>query len=125
MSDTIGIQRIRQIAVTVRDLDRATAFYRDVLALPFLFGAPGMSFFECGGVRLMLAMPEEAVPAAASILYFQVVDIVAAHDRLVERGVEFEGKPHVVHRAENHDMWLGFFRDSERNLMALLSEVPR
>jgi predicted enzyme related to lactoylglutathione lyase len=120
-----SIERIRQIAITVSDLVRATAFYRDVLELPFLFTAAGMAFFECGGVRLMLALPEESVPVAASILYYQVADIAAAHSRLVERGVEFEGEPHIVHRAETHDMWLAFFRDSERNLLALLSEVER
>ena len=122
----IGISRLGQVAINVRDVDRATAFYRDTLGLPFLFAAGGMAFFDCGGVRLMLArgeQPEHQHPS--SVLYFVVPDINAAHRRLSEIGVRFEGVPHLIAPMPDHDLWMGFFRDSEDNLMALMSEIPR
>ena len=118
-----GLSEIGQIAVNVHDLDRATAFYRDALGIPHLFSAPGMSFFDCGGVRLLLGLPETPeVDHPPSILYFRVADIQEAHRILAGRGVGFEGESHVVHRTETHELWMAFFRDSERNLMALMSE---
>jgi methylmalonyl-CoA/ethylmalonyl-CoA epimerase len=121
------LARVGQIAVNARDLERAVAFYRDVLGLRFLFQAPPqMAFFECGGVRLLLGVAEKpADDHLSSVLYFQVADIGAAHDQLAARGVVFVGKPHSVARLADHDLWLAFFRDSEDNTMALMSEVRR
>ena len=121
-----GLARIGQIGVSVRDLAAATRFYRDVLGLQFLFDAPGMSFFDCDGVRLMLAKPERAeLDHAASILYFRVADIGASCAALKARGVHFEGEPLLVARLPTHDLWLASFRDPENNVLALMSEVPR
>lgn len=115
---------IGQIAITAEDLDRAITFYRDALGLPFLFQAPpGLAFFRCGEVRLMIALPEEPDGERhASILYFRVEDIAAAHRALAARGVRFVDEPHVVHRDGERELWMTFFRDSEANLMALMSE---
>lgn len=121
-----GLSRIGQISVPVRDLARATAFYRDALGLTFLFEAPpAMAFFQAGEVRLLLGVPEGDELHGASILYFRVDDIEAAHRALEGRGVRFVQAPHRVHRAETHDLWIAFFRDSEENTLALMSEVPR
>lgn len=119
-----GIRRIHQIAITVQDVERATAFYRDVLGMTLLFRAPsGLSFFDCGGVRLMLSLPEGAeAPKGNSILYYGVDDTKAAHEALVARGVRFIGDPHVVARLPDRDVWLAEFRDSEGNVLALMSE---
>jgi predicted enzyme related to lactoylglutathione lyase len=119
-----GLRRIHQIAVTVQDVERATAFYRDALGMPLLFRAPaGLSFFDCGGVRLMLSLPEGAeTPRGNSILYYGVDDIEAAHGTLVRRGVRFIGDPHVVARLPDREVWLAEFRDSEGNVLALMSE---
>jgi len=117
-----GLDRIGQIAITVQDVDRATAFYRDTLGMPHLFSAPGMAFFDCSGVRLMLSLPEGSDPGAASILYYRVQDARQAAATLTDRGVHFEGAPHVVHRTDTHELWMAFFRDSEGTLMALMSE---
>lgn len=125
MADGMSITGVRQIAVTVQDVERATAFYRDVLGLEHLFSIPGAAFFDCGGVRLYLALPEEEVGAAASILYFQVADLEASVARLVEGGGTLVREPQLTAKMEDHDMWLAFFRDSEGNLMSLLSEVGR
>lgn len=125
-TDSFRLDRIRQIAINVHDVDRAIAFYRDVLGMRFLFDAPGMGFFDCGGVRLMLAKPETPeFDHPASLLYYAVEDIGAARDELVRRGVRFESEPHVVHRAADHDLWIGFFRDGEGNLLGIMAEVPK
>jgi methylmalonyl-CoA/ethylmalonyl-CoA epimerase len=120
----IGISRIGQIAINVHDLKRATAFYRDTLGLRLLFTAGKLAFFDCGGVRLMLDTPEKPeFDHPSSILYFAVTDIKAAHQQMVAQGVRFEDEPHVIARMPDHDLWMTFFRDSEQNLLALMSEV--
>lgn len=122
----VGIARLGQVAVNVQDVARATAFYRDVLGLPFLFAAGQLAFFDCGGVRLMLDRPEKPeFDHPSSILYFLVPDIQAAHRRLLEAGVAIVEEPRVIAPMPDHDLWMGFFRDTEGNVMALMSEVPR
>ena len=125
ISEDSAISRIGQIAINVHDVERATAFYRDVLALPHLFRAGRLSFFNCGGVRLMLSPPEKPeFDHPASILYFQVGDIHAAFHRLKSAEVKFEDEPHLVARMPTHELWMNFFHDTEGNLLALMSEVP-
>jgi len=123
----IGISRIGQIAINASDVERAASFYQNTLGLTLLFNAPpGLAFFDCGGVRLMLARPEKPeFDHASSILYFVVPDIQAAHAALKEKKVRFEDEPHVVARMSDHDLWMVFFRDSEGNLMGLMSEVGK
>ena len=125
MNNTFGLSTIGQIAITVHDLESATSFYRDKLGLRHLFTVPpGMSFFDCGGVRLMIGLPEKPeFDHPSSILYFKVVDIQTAHSTLAGRGVKFEGEPHLIAKLPDHDLWMAFFRDSENNLHALMSEV--
>ena len=122
----LGITRLGQVAIPVEDVARATAFYRDVLGLSFLFAAGQLAFFDCGGVRLMLDRPEKPEFAhPSSILYFLVPDIHAAHQRLVAAGVAIVEPPRVIAPMADHDLWMGFFRDTEGNVMALMSEVAR
>jgi methylmalonyl-CoA/ethylmalonyl-CoA epimerase len=119
----VSLDTLGQIALTVGDVERATAFYRDTLGVPFLFGAPGLAFFRLGDVRLMLSIPEGADPRTmASPLYFRVRDIVATHAALAARGVEFVGPPHIVHRDSTVELWMTFFRDPDGNLLALMEE---
>jgi methylmalonyl-CoA/ethylmalonyl-CoA epimerase len=121
----IGISRLGQIAINMHDLDRATAFYRDILGLPLLFTTGGMAFFDCGGVRLMLSRAERAeFDHPSSVLYFTVPDIAAAHRHMLAAGVHFEDAPHLLAKMPTYDLWMTFFRDSEQNLLALMSEVP-
>jgi methylmalonyl-CoA/ethylmalonyl-CoA epimerase len=123
----IGIARIGQIAINAKDVERAAAFYQDVLGLKLLFRAPGgLAFFDCGGVRLMLDRAEKPeFDHPSSILYFVVPDIRTAYGKLKEGGVRFEDEPHMIARMPAHDLWMTFFRDSEENLLALMSEVAR
>ena len=117
--------RIGQIAVVVQDIDRAVAFYRDKLGLRLLFQAPPrLAFFDCGGVRLMLDVPEEEeFKHSSSIFYFKVDDIRGIWATLRDRGVEFRDEPHLVARMPDHELWMTFFRDTEGNTLALMSEV--
>jgi methylmalonyl-CoA/ethylmalonyl-CoA epimerase len=123
----IGIARIGQIQMRADDVERAADFYKNVLGLRLLFKAPpGLAFFDCGGVRLMIDRPEKPeFDHPGSILYFSVADIQAAHARLKEKSVKFEDEPHVIAKMPDHDLWMTFFRDSEGNLLALMSEVKR
>ena len=112
-----------QIAITVQDVPRAVAFYRDTLGLPLLFEVSGLAFFHIGGIRLMLSKPEQETATHSSILYYKVPDIHATAADLESRGVTFEGKPHLVAKMPDHELWMAFLRDSENNLLALMSEV--
>ena len=121
----IGISRIGQIAINAHDVERAAAFYQDALGLKLLFRAgPGLAFFDCGGVRLMLTLPEKPeFDHPSSIFYFVVSDIRAAYGTMKEKGVHFEDEPHLIAKMPDHDLWMVFFRDSEGNLMGFMSEV--
>ena len=119
-----GLGQIGQIAVPVTDIDRAVAFYRDVLGMRFLFQAPpGRGFFDVGGVRLMLDGPARAQAGNSSVIYYKVRNLQAAFAALKERGVKFEADPHLVAKLPDHDLWMAFFRDPDRNLIALMSEI--
>ena len=126
-SVNVGISRLGQVQIRAHDVERAAAFYQDVLGLKLLFKAPpGLAFFECGGVRLMIDRPEKPeFDHPSSVLYFAVPDIQAAHAQLKQCGVRLEDEPHLIARMPDHDLWMTFFRDSEENLMALMSEVAR
>lgn len=121
-SDITGL---RQIALTVSDVGRATGFYRDSVGLAFLFAAgPKLAFLDIGGVRLMLAEPEgDFKPGKGSMLYFKVADIQRAHAAMVERGVAFGGAPHLIAKMPDHELWLAEFEDPDGNPLALMCEV--
>ena len=125
MMSTTGISHIGQIAINAHDIERATTFYQDALGLKLLFKAgPGLAFFDCGGVRLMLTRPEKPeFDHPSSILYFSVPDIYAAHASMKGNGVKFEDEPHLIAKMPDHELWMTFFRDSEGNLLGLMSEV--
>ena len=124
MSD-FALSQIGQVAMPVRDVEKAIAFYRDVLGMRFLFKAPpGLGFFDCAGVRLMLDQPAGAQAGAhGSVLYYKVPEIRAAFATLTTRGVRFEGKPHLIAKMPDHELWMAVFRDLDGNLLALMSEV--
>jgi len=128
MPDTppaIHLNHIGQIAVPVSDIDRAIAFYCDVLGMRFLFKAPpGLGFFDCDGIRLLLdAVAEESSEVRSSIIYYKVADIQAAHQALTASGVVFHSPPHLVAKMPDHDLWMAFFRDPDGNTLALMGEV--
>jgi len=123
---SLSLSHIGQIAVPVKDLKRAVAFYRDTLGMPFLFQAGDrLAFFNCNGVRVMLDIPEAEFAHPSSVLYFKVGDIQAAYGELKDKSVRFRGEPHVIAEMPDHTLWMAFFHDTEGNIMAIMSEVPR
>jgi methylmalonyl-CoA/ethylmalonyl-CoA epimerase len=124
---SFGLSAIGQIALPVRDLRRAVAYYRELLRVPFLFEAPpGLAFFDCAGIRLMLdTTTAQKTASGGSILYYRVEDIAFAYNTLKSRGIEFEDAPHLIHKFPDHELWMCFFRDSEGNNLALMSEIKQ
>jgi methylmalonyl-CoA/ethylmalonyl-CoA epimerase len=120
---SFGLGPIGQIALTVTDIGRSVTFYRDSLGMRFLFQVPSLAFIDCGGIRLMLSLPEKAAEGSSSVIYFKVADIQQAFQTLTSRGVVFEGEPHLIAKMPDHELWMAFFRDPDRNLLALMSEV--
>ena len=125
--NSFGLGAIEQIAVNIRDLERALEFYRDKLGMKLLFSVPpNLAFFDCAGVRLMLSLPAKPeFDHPSSILYFKVDDIQQATRILTERGVEFFEQPEFVADMGTYDLWLAAFRDSENNSLALMSHVAK
>lgn len=125
-AQTPGITSIGQIAINVQDLTRAVGFYRDKLGLKFLYEFPGLAFFDCGGVRLMMSHAEKPeLDHPASIIYYKVADIQAASSTLEAAGVTLEHQPTRIAEMPDHDLWMSFARDTEGNLFGLMSEVPK
>jgi len=127
-TDTLQLGQLRQISLPVTDVNRAVAFYRDVLGLPLIaaFGEQ-LAFLDLDGTRLMIEGGAGA-ESKGSVLYFAVADIGAAHRQLQDRGVTFVDEPHVIHRDDagtfgpaGEDEWMVFFRDPDGNLLALAS----
>jgi methylmalonyl-CoA/ethylmalonyl-CoA epimerase len=125
MAPEFSIGPIGQIAIRVKDVARACAFYRDILGLRHLFDAgPTLSFFDCGGVRLMLSTAEAPeFDHPGSVIYYRVADIHGAYDALKERGATFVDTPHLIAKLPDHDLWMVFLRDTEENVLALMGEV--
>lgn len=125
MSKNPSLNQIGQISMNVHDIEKATAFYRDSLGMQFLFAVPKMAFFACGSVRLMLAVPETPeFDHPGSVLYFKVDNIQETFEELSARSVEFITKPHLVAPMKDHDLWMAFFHDIDKNTLALMSEAP-
>lgn len=126
-SPAATVPTLGQVALVVRDVAQATVFYRDVLGLTFLFGAgPNLAFLAAGSVRLMLTTPQgHGETGKNSVLYFKVDDPLAAHAAVVARGAADERAPQLTARMPDHDLWIGFVRDPDGNLVGLMAEVRR
>ena len=121
-----GLNQIGQIAVPVTDVERSIRFYRDVLGMRFLFQAPpGLAFFDLNGIRLMLDGPAKAQAGNASVIYYKVDDLQSAFETLSKRSVQFEAEPHLIAKMPDHDLWMAFLRDPDKNLIALMSEIGK
>lgn len=121
---TSNLSTIGQIAITVSDVEEALSFYRDALGLEFLFSAgPGLAFLNADGVRLMISTPQGAGTVGGnSILYFKVSGIEEVHSAIVERGAKNERTPRLAARMPDHELWTGFVRDPDGNLVGLMEE---
>ncbi len=122
-----ALQRIKQIAVPVRDVKEAARFYRDTLGLTHLFDAPpALSFFDCAGVRLMLTGPEaqgEDGDEQHPVLFYDVSDIKATHAKIKSSGAASIEEPHIIARMNGHEVWISSVSDGHGNVVSLMSEV--
>lgn len=117
------IQKVGQIGVPVKDFNRAVEFYKDKIGLPLLFNTGNLAFFDCDGLRLLLSLPEkEEFDHPSSVIYFQVKDINESYGKLKEKGVQFIDEPHLIAKMGQTETWMAFFKDSENNVHALMSE---
>ena len=123
MKDTVQLQDVMQVAITVTDLPRAKRFYQHVLGMQFLFEAGTLLFFQCGTVRLMVSTPEAPIVCGGTIIYFRVADLAATHRALEQNGVVFLEPPHLIAKMPDHDLWLSVFKDPDTNLIGLMSEI--
>jgi len=123
-SATPPVSEIGQIALVVSDVTRATAFYRDVLGLKFLFGAgPNLAFLGAGSVRIMLTTPQgHGEVGKNSVLYFKVAGVEGVHAGILARGAVNERTPQMAAKMADHELWIGFVRDPEGNLIGLMEE---
>lgn len=119
-----GVSEIGQIAITVSDVATATTFYRDVLGLKFLFAAgPNLAFLAAGTVRIMLSTSQGAGTVGKnSTLYFKVTDVEKVHAAIVARGAKNERTPQLTAKMPDHELWIGFVRDPDDNLVGLMEE---
>ena len=129
MANSVALNRLGQIGLSVADVDRAEAFYRDVLGLRHLYRYGNLTFFDLAGVRLLLeGVNDPADVTPGSPLYFICHDIALAVAELIARGVKFEGregKPHLIARMPDHDLWMAFFEDPDGHTLALMQEAPK
>jgi predicted enzyme related to lactoylglutathione lyase len=120
-----GLGPIMQILVPVSDVDRAAAFYEQVLELPLLFKYPGNAFFDADGTRLYLARPTEADFDGRASIYFQVEDVSGTFERLEAAGAKVRTRPGIAHRDDEYDLWLAFVQDPDGNNIGLMREAPK
>ena len=120
-----GRMELVQIAQRVTDLDRAVAFYEDLLGkkVAARFDPPGLAFFLLDGTRLLL---DRAAPS--SLIYLAVDDVEFSVENLRERGVAITTEPHVIFQHSDDtlgpagkDEWMAFITDSEGNTVGLVS----
>ncbi|WP_026695153.1 VOC family protein [Peribacillus kribbensis] len=117
------IQKIVQIGVPVKDVERAASFYSEKLGLNLLFKTDTMAFLETDGIRILLTLPEnDSFTHPSSVLYFQVEDIEAAFEANKKQGITFIDEPHIIARMGDTETWMAFFYDSEENTHALMCE---
>src|SRR5579863_3291232 len=120
---TLPLTGILQIAIAVKETDRATAFYRDALGLPLLMTAPNMAFFNCAGVRLYLSGGQGSEHAgSSSFIYFRTADIDAFLTDAKSKNISIHQEPQIIARMPDHDLWLMWIKDSEGNLLGIMEE---
>jgi methylmalonyl-CoA/ethylmalonyl-CoA epimerase len=127
-ADAVSLSRIKQIAIPVHSVDNAKAFYRDTLGMRHLFDAPpALSFFDCGGVQLMLAGPEAQGndgDQQHAVLFYDVSDIKKTHARIKSSGAKSLEEPRLITRMNGREIWISSVSDGQGNVVGLMSDVP-
>jgi predicted enzyme related to lactoylglutathione lyase len=115
---------VGQIHITVTNLDRSVAFYRDVLGLEHLFTVPGqpMAFFDAGGVRLYLGITEDERFVSRPTIYYRVENVDTAWIEITGRGAKEISGPQLVHRDGATELWMAFVADPDDIPVGLMEE---
>ncbi|MBE9548468.1 MAG: VOC family protein [Proteobacteria bacterium] len=126
MKHKAGIQAIGQLAIAVSNIERSLKFYVETLGLKLLFKVPpGLAFLNCDGVRLMLTtLQGEERDHRTSVIYYKVNDISVAAESIRDNGVTFIREPQLAAKMDDHELWIGFIRDPDENLVGIMAEVP-
>jgi methylmalonyl-CoA/ethylmalonyl-CoA epimerase len=126
--DAVSLSRIKQIALPVNSIEEAKAFYRDTLGMRHVFDAPpALSFFDCGGIRLMLAGPEgqgKDGDQQHAVVFYDVDDIKATHARIKASGAKSLEEPRMIARMNGREIWVSSVSDGQGNVVSLISEIP-
>jgi len=119
-----NLAEIGQIAITVSDVAVALPFYRDVLGLAFIFSpSPNLAFLGAGSIRIMLSTPQgTGVVGSNSTLYFKVNNLIETYAAIISRGAVIEREPQLAARLPDHELWIGFIRDTDGNLIGIMEE---
>ena len=119
-----SISKIGQLAITVSNIEKALSFYRDILNLEFLFSpSENLAFLLCGETRIMLSTSQgEGEIGKNSILYFFATDIESVYEEALKKGAEKERTPQLVADMQDHELWIGFLKDPDGNLVGLMEE---
>ena len=119
--------RLLQVAQHADDLDRASAFYADLLGSPpsARFDPPGLLFFDLHGTRLLLS-----AESPSTLLYLAVRDVADTVERMRGRA-EILSEPAVIYRHVDDSLgparteeWQAFLLDSEGNTVGLVTQLP-
>lgn len=115
---------VGQVALAVSDVAAAKSFYADVVGLTHLFDAgPDLAFLDAGGLRIMLSKPEGLAEVGRnSVLYYRVASVDRAHTEALAKGAADAGAPHMIAQMPDHELWMGFIRDPDGNLVGLMEE---
>lgn len=126
MTSNVGINSVGQIAIAITNIKKSVAFYQDILGLELLFEVPsGMAMFNCGGVRLMLTtLQGREEDHHTSVIYYRVDNIEESAQTIKKNGVTFIQEPQLVAKMVDHDLWIGFVRDPDENLVGIMAELP-
>lgn len=126
MSQNRMIESIGQVAIAVSDIQQSLDFYKNTLGLNLLFEAPpNLAFFECGGVRIMLTtLQGEKSDHHTSVIYYKVKDLEHSVSELKSKGVAFIREPQLTAKMPDHELWQGFIRDPDDNLIGIMAELP-
>jgi methylmalonyl-CoA/ethylmalonyl-CoA epimerase len=124
----VSLSKIKQIALPVREIETAKRFYRDTLGMRHLFDAPpALSFFDCGGVQLMLAGPEgqgKDGEQQHGVLFYDVSDIKGTHAQIEASGARTLEPPRVIARMNGREIWISSISDGQGNVVGLMSDIP-
>lgn len=121
MSARPKLKGLAQVALAAENPAELAAFYRDILGLEQVLETNGMTFFEAGGVRLMIGpSPSNVAMPGDTILYFEPEDFNASEDDLESRGVDFAAPAQLLQQEADRELVLRPFKDPAGHVIALM-----